>query len=951
VAFGCPFYKKKNKNFQHCGNNTHIHILCYIFVNDLLYFTNIINDLYMKNVSKYVLYTFFTIYTLLLHAQPAFRQVTTQWKSQFSTRSVIPGAMLDMDGDLIDDVVVLDKGTKVVLLKSNGPFEGFVSGVSQDVSSSTEWTMAAGDLNNDGTPEILTAGEFGPVSVLQWQEGATFFKKTSLPANMYAQGSATVDVNHDGWLDYFVANDVGYSRFYLNDGKGNLQFRELIDFAKGDPTDGSGNYGIEWCDVNLDGLPDLYISKCRAGVDNPEDQRRINRLYLQNADGTFKDLAREYGIDSGDQSWAATFGDLDNDGDPDLFVLNHYAPHQLFENVDGQFFRLKNPGATLQSFGFQVVMQDFDNDGLLDILYTGAEGATLLWNQGNLQFSIQKQPLGPNLIRSFTCGDVNDDGIPDVHAHLGEPINKIGPKPDELWLGESNGNQYVKVALRGHSGNASAIGARLLLHGPWGVQYRYTGGNREVFYSLKSGTTHFVQEKLCVTQKYRWQKNTEIIKANQPLLLSAPEGYASYEWSNGQSTQASPVSEGIWYVRMQDASGCTTISDPVRVLQGCFSEEDLILEDSFVVQICDRQPYTLGSRAAFRWQWSTGDTSQWIQVANEGLLKLTAEDYCRNMKRDSVYVQVLSPEIEIISDTILEGQVAVVSASIAETNWYGDVKGTELLATGSTFSTQPLSGTTTFFARATSRMSGLSGKVGETLFPSSNLYGANSVLGGMVFDAEQPFLLRSVKVNTDTEGKRRIILLSKDGVRIFQKDIFLKTGITEVALNAQVPPGQSYTLTFDETVNQAELGYRSPRLVRTFNTTKFPYQLNGAVTIQSSTFGALYYYYFYDWDISYDFLECTTPLIPVTVVVQPSVIGDISPLSEVALFPNPVDDILHLKLPSGPFKFDIRDMTGQCVSSNSSEIDYIDVGHLYPGVYFLRITTGHASFQAPFIKL
>jgi hypothetical protein len=140
-------------------------------------------------------------------------------------------------------------------------------------------------------------------------------------------------------------------------------------------------------------------------------------------------------------------------------------------------------------------------------------------------------------------------------------------------------------------------------------------------------------------------------------------------------------------------------------------------------------------------------------------------------------------------------------------------------------------------------------------------------------------------------------------------------------------------------------------LVRTFNTTKFPYQLNGAVTIQSSTFGALYYYYFYDWDISYDFLECTTPLIPVTVVVQPSVIGDISPLSEVALFPNPVDDILHLKLPSGPFKFDIRDMTGQCVSSNSSEIDYIDVGHLYPGVYFLRITTGHASFQAPFIKL
>lgn len=924
-----------------------------------------------------------SIGTLHLTAQPLFQQVTGQWKKLATTRSVIPGAMVDINGDLIDDIVALDKGTKAIYLESRGKFVGLNPMDTVQVAASTEWTLSCGDLNNDGIPEVITAGEYGPVSVLQWDSPSQSFVKSTLPANIYAQGSATIDINRDGWLDYFVANDVGYSRFYINDKKGKLQFGQVIDFQAGDATDGSGNYGIEWTDVNHDGLPDLYISKCRAGVENPADLRRINRLYMQQADGTFVDRAREYGVASGDQSWAATFGDLDNDGDQDLFLANHYVPHQIFENVEGKKFVPVDLDVNLQSFVFQLIMRDFDNDGSLDILYAGAEGITLLHNKGSFQFERIQKPLGPNLIRSFTCGDVNDDGFPDIHAHLGEPINEIGPKDDELWFGEANGNNFIKCTLQGKKSNASAVGARLFLYGPWGVQSRivkggegygvfhtfqqhfgigknktidslvvfWPSGGKDVFTSLMPGQIYLVQEGECITPRYRWEQNTKIATQSEKVNLSAPEGYVTYLWNNKKEGQSLDAGEGIYWVRMRSEDGCETITEPVQVLSGCFKPNEDILSYSSPVDLCRGQSITVGCRPAASYNWNTGDTTQWIRFEGEGLLSVTASDFCGNSRSDSIVVRQTSANLTVKSDTILDGHKAVLISDHPLTRWYTDQAREHQVAVGDTFVTDFLYQTTTYFAQAERVVQSKSSHVGEDVYPSTNLYGANSVLGGLVFSVLNDCIIRSVHLNTDTEGSRRIIIKSQDGKEIFARDIWLSTGITKVNLEARLVPGDNYTITFDETVNLVRLGYKSPRLVRTFTTTHFPYEINNVVTIQSSTYGALYYYYFYDWEVEHELLECQSELIPVEAVVLSS--GILNPENPIVqpFFPNPAFDRIRIQWPHDALNAEIYQNTGREMDVVLPSVSELDIAHWPEGWYIVKINTVLGQFHFRLMKM
>lgn len=843
--------------------------------------------------------------------------------------------------------------------------------------------MATGDTNNDGIPEILSAGEFGPVTVLSWKKNTNTFSSTLLPANMYAQGSSTVDVNRDGWLDYFLANDVGYSRFYVNDGKGNLQFQQLIDFSKGDPTDGSGNYGIEWTDVNADGRPDLYISKCRAGVENPQDPRRINRLYIQQPDGTFQDKAADYGVASGDQSWAATFGDLDNDGDPDLFLANHYAPHQLYENINGTYFNKVNMGPPLQSFVFQLAMRDFDNDGLLDIMYSGAEGATLLHNRGQFRFDRINRPLGPNLMRSFTCGDINEDGFVDIHAHLGEPINKVGPKPDELWLGIPNENQYIRIALAGKGSNASGVGTRLLLHGPWGRQFRYVSGGqgygvansliqhfglgpntkadslevfwpsgiRDVYYNLKAGKTYLAQERLCLSERYVWSDDTRIISENAPASLIAPGGFSSYEWSNGKTGQQLLVGEGVWHVRMTAQDGCLTISEPVQVLQGCFQPGRLLLTDTSFVVACEGQPFVLNSVPAVAWAWSTGDTTQSVQVIHSGWVSVRAQDYCGNTKFDSVFIQFSRPELSILADPVSEGERTVLRSSQKATLWFADENLDLMLGAGDTLLTNPLYQSVTYYAKAEVLVSSQRYRVGEQNFPPSNLYGANSVSGGLVFDVSEPCIIKTIKVNTDTRGIRTFVILGNDGKPIFRKDILLLEGISVVELNASVNPGEGYVMTTDELVNLSQLGYKSPRLVRTFNQTRFPYEINDILTIQSSTFGALYYYYFYDWEVESNLISCETDVMPVLIVVTPSSTYAEEEPQERLLSPNPAFDRVFLRLPENTRSATCYTAHGYKMATIAPEQNELDISAWPPGMYYLQIYTTKNATRRYFFKL
>lgn len=929
---------------------------------------------------------FIVTFSIPLISQPSFENKTRVYKKNLPTRSVIPGGIMDLDGDLIDDIVILDKGIWLKPMISNGKYFGLSIIDSSRVAQNSEITLAAGDLNNDGTPEIITSGEYSLINVSTIKNNK--ITKKAFQSGIYAQGSNTVDINNDGWLDYFLANDDGPSRIYINDKSGNLILTPIIDFMIGDTTDGSGNYGSIWTDVNGDYRPDLCISKCRAYITEADDPRRINRLYINLGNGIFHEKGEEFGLNNGEQSWVTAFGDLDNDGDQDAFLINHYAPHILYENISNQKFIPVTKNAPISSFGFQVAMMDLDNDGLLDIITAGVDGTIILHNQGNFNFKVIKDAIGPNLPRSMTIGDLNDDGFPDIYAHINEPINLVGLKDDELWLNNGNQNKYLKINLEGNISNKSAIGAHLSLYTPSGRQIRtikggesygvvnsfqqifglgasdkidslvirWPSGKFESFKQLKANTTYYIQEGKCSTEQVALYQD-EVIWKGSPISLASTPGFQSYLWNDGSvSSKLETNAPGKYFVKMTDNKGCVTISKPINVISGCFTQNVKLINESREVKICKASNIEISSMKADKYKWSNGSTNQSIIVNTSQIVTILATDYCNVVKSDTISIKVVEFNWALKGDSIKKGNTATLRSSLPSTLWFEYPDLINPVFTGPEFKTAILDSTVKYFAKATEIIDFKSKNVGATSFPPADMYGANSIAGGLVFNVERNCTIKSVSVMTDTKGKRKIIISNKDGNILFSKEVMIDIGVSRVPIDVALKPGIQYRMFTDETTNTKELGFASPRLVRTFNNTQYPYVIDNVLSINASTFGAIYYYYFYDWEVHYDHVICESDIREVIAFVDKSssLSKDSKNTFSFKVSPSPAHDYIYLNFSAIPLisKITITDIHSQNLKTLPGNVSRIDISNLPPGIFFINVfMDDNRHVTQKFIKL
>ncbi len=203
-----------------------------------------------------------------------------------------------------------------------------------------------------------------------------------------AMGVGAADFDGDGYLDIFVANDHMINNIYHNEaGKGFVDQGIMTGMAFNQAGEATISMSVDFADYNGDGLLDVFMS----------DDTYCS-LYQNQGNGVFTDMSYPSGIAiaSGQHvGWSSSFIDYDNDGDVDIFKVNGELKHlygqedQLFENLDGEKFRDASleKGAYFQEelVGRGACFGDYDNDGDLDgyIVNLDGHGVLLRNNQGN----------------------------------------------------------------------------------------------------------------------------------------------------------------------------------------------------------------------------------------------------------------------------------------------------------------------------------------------------------------------------------------------------------------------------------------------------------------------------------------------------------------------------------------------------------------------------------------
>lgn len=916
----------------------------------------------------------------LLSAQVSFTKANTAM-ALADSYSGVAIAVVDMNADGFDDIVHLNQGRILIIEYQKPDGSGFTTTEVGSVSAQSQWSMCVADVDNNGFNDVLTGGRYDGVKVFKADNAGSTYTMGMLPgAGIFIQGSNFADINNDGWLDVFACHDDAAGRIWGNDGTGALvEANNWINLATVPVSDNSGNYGSVWSDFDNDGDLDLYIAKCRQGVNNPADPRRINALYVNDGNGNYTEAAEAANLKIGAQSWTADFGDIDNDGDFDCFITNHDVPSMLMLNDGTGVFTdiAATSGVAVSGLPLQGIFRDFDNDGWLDIIVSGTQDH-IFRNNGNLTFSNVNGLFNSDEIESFAIGDLNHDGRLDIYAGYAEVYTTPSNKPDAVWLNTGTGdNHFLSVSLVGTTSNRNGVGARITIYGAWGQQVREVRSG-ESYGIMNSFSQHFglgsatsidsivvkwpsgqvdTYTELAGDQFVTLIEGTCIspdvaIAADGPLTfcsgesitISAPQGFSTYTWSNGSTgNEIEVTASGVYSVVVDEGNGCFATSLPLLVTVD--PVETPAISATGDTLFCQGGSVELIATEAAAYTWSNGATTPSISVTETGDYSVTTQGLCAEFSSSVLHVEVLAaPAPEVFPDTVIISGDAVLYATGDNPQWYDAPVGGNLLAEGDSLLVPSLAETTTFYVEDPEYYPGPVYFGGIPEHAGNTSYSGAQFNGQLIFDAHQPFTLVSVKVYTDTPGERTIELVNSGGTVLQSLDVQIDSGTYVIPIFFQIPVANDLVLTTNTEKNMAVLGTTSPRLRRTNGPVNYPYVVPGVLDIKGSNLGEEVYYYFYNWEVKLRDEECTSARVPVEAVLfVPNGTEETALEGRLAMYPNPGNSEVFVTLPelSGTASLQAFDLNGaallkQTVIPGQAQAT-LNVERLPSGVYVVKV--------------
>ena len=377
------------------------------------------------------------------------------------------GSLFDYDNDGLVDLFVANWEGYNCLYHNDGNFQ--FSKVTTEPAVKVYGKCSTGvyaDYDNDGDLDLFATGFTHKSSFFRNDLGAgnsTIFTKITnqswLDAVASSLGAAWSDFDNDGFVDLAVANASSQNEFlYRNDGAGGM----IPVSAPPLTSSGGKSQQCSWADYDGDGDPDLFVVNSFA---------QTNFLFRNDGGGAFTRVVEGPMVNTTGNWVGLGWADYDNDGDLDLYICDGSGKRALCQNNgDGTFTAVEgDPVVTPDGNPMAAAWGDFDNDGFLDLFVVNYLGFDFLYhNERNGAFTRIYDGdivnLAGHVGSSPAWADLDNDGFLDLIVMNDGPENGLGA-PNDLWRNDAkangNTNGWLLVQLVGTASNRSAIGAKI----------------------------------------------------------------------------------------------------------------------------------------------------------------------------------------------------------------------------------------------------------------------------------------------------------------------------------------------------------------------------------------------------------------------------------------------------------------------------------------------------------